>query len=179
MSKSGPEGNNTVRAATTADIPSIIQMAQRIWRAHYPGIISDAQIDFMLSTMYAPERIRGEVTESAVTYFVAEQNGSLVGFAAVGPTDDADIAKLHKLYVLPELHRTGIGGALLKAVFAKAAETGHDSLILAVNKRNTKAIAAYYKWGFRQRDAVMVDIGGGFVMDDFIFEVAIPKSHPV
>lgn len=178
MSKHGLAGNIAIKAASTEDIPTIIQMAQRIWRAHYPGIISDAQIDYMLSTLYAPERIAGEIAESGVAYFLAEQDGSAVGFAAVGPTENADIATLHKLYVVPELHRSGIGGALLKAAFANAAETGHDSLILAVNKHNSKAIAAYYKWGFRQRDSVTVDIGGGFVMDDYIFEISIPKNQP-
>jgi ribosomal protein S18 acetylase RimI-like enzyme len=37
-----------------------------------------------------------------------------------------------------------------------------------VNKRNRNAIAAYEKYGFRIVDSVVKDIGGGFVMDDYI-----------
>ena len=41
-------------------------------------------------------------------------------------------------------------------------------MILAVNKQNSRAIAAYLKNGFAVREAVRVEIGNGFVMDDFI-----------
>jgi GNAT superfamily N-acetyltransferase len=166
----------SIRPASPDDIPVIVQLAQRIWRVHYPGIISPAQIEYMLATMYAPERIAAEMCDAGITWFLAEQEGVAVGFAAVGPTDEDLVAKLHKLYVLPEKQGCGIGRALLKAALAKAGSIGNDCLILAVNKRNTKAIAAYRKWGFRQRDAVTVDIGGGFVMDDFVFEIAIPQG---
>jgi ribosomal protein S18 acetylase RimI-like enzyme len=37
-----------------------------------------------------------------------------------------------------------------------------------VNKQNAQAIAAYRKNGFEVREAVRVEIGNGFVMDDFI-----------
>jgi hypothetical protein len=37
-----------------------------------------------------------------------------------------------------------------------------------VNKRNTRAIAAYQRNGFVTADSVVTDIGGGFVMDDYI-----------
>jgi hypothetical protein len=39
-----------------------------------------------------------------------------------------------------------------------------------VNKRNASAIAAYRKHGFDVRESVVKDIGGGFVMDDYIME---------
>jgi ribosomal protein S18 acetylase RimI-like enzyme len=45
--------------------------------------------------------------------------------------------------------------------------------VLAVNKHNAQAIAAYRKNGFRVADAVVKDIGGGFVMDDYIMELAV------
>ena len=171
-------GNVFIRQAAVDDIPTIILLAQRIWRAHYPGIISTEQIEFMLASIYAPERITAEMTEGAAIYFLAEQDGTSVGFAAVGPTSDESTAKLHKLYVLPEKQGCGIGRALLNAALAKAGAMGRKELILAVNKRNEKAIAAYTKWGFRQRGPVTVDIGGGFVMDDYILEITVPKADP-
>ena len=164
----------SIRPASPDDIPVIVQLATRIWRVHYPGIIFPAQIEYMLATMYSPARIAAEMSDAGITWFLAEQDGIPVGFAAVGLTDEDLVAKLHKLYVLPEKQGCGIGRALLNAALAKAGAMGNDRLILAVNKRNTTAIAAYRKWGFRQRDAVTVDIGGGFVMDDFVFEISIP-----
>lgn len=43
-------------------------------------------------------------------------------------------------------------------------------MILAVNKRNDKAIGSYKKYGFVVRETVVDDIGRGFVMDDFVME---------
>jgi hypothetical protein len=37
--------------ASEADFPGIAALAGVIWRAHYPGIISTEQIDYMLSKM--------------------------------------------------------------------------------------------------------------------------------
>ena len=46
-----------------------------------------------------------------------------------------------------------------------------NRLMLAVNKNNRSAIDAYLKHGFSIADAVVKDIGGGFVMDDYIMVV--------
>jgi ribosomal protein S18 acetylase RimI-like enzyme len=64
--------------------------------------------------------------------------------------------------------RKGYGGMLLERALAIA--RGHDcaTLMLAVNKHNRNAIAAYNKYGFRIAESVVKDIGGGFVMDDYI-----------
>ncbi len=176
MSTQGFGRTLTIRPASPDDIPSIIELAQKIWRAHYPGIIPAAQVEYMLSTMYAPERIEAEIREPSMAYFIADVDGAGVGFAAIGSAAETQTAKLHKLYVLPEVQGTGIGRALMQAALDHAGAQGKEEVILAVNKRNQKAIAAYYRWGFRQRDAVMVDIGGGFVMDDYIFEIAAPRT---
>ncbi|MNC98616.1 Acetyltransferase (GNAT) family protein [compost metagenome] len=53
---------------------------------------------------------------------------------------------------------------------AEARQQGCHRLVLAVNKNNATAIAAYLKHGFRIADAVVTEIGGGFVMDDYIME---------
>jgi len=41
-------------------------------------------------------------------------------------------------------------------------------VVLAVNKKNAKAIAAYRKHGFAIRESAVTDIGSGFVMDDYV-----------
>ncbi|MBK6393862.1 MAG: GNAT family N-acetyltransferase [Betaproteobacteria bacterium] len=65
------------------------------------------------------------------------------------------------------------GRALIAHVEAAARRDGAGTLILNVNKRNAKAIAAYRACGFATREAVVADIGGGFVMDDYVMAKAI------
>jgi ribosomal protein S18 acetylase RimI-like enzyme len=92
----------------------------------------------------------------------------LAGFASSLLCASPGEIKLDKLYVDPACQRLGLGGRLIAQVSARALSNGGNTLILAVNKRNERAIAAYRKHGFAVREAVRVDIGNGFVMDDFI-----------
>jgi diamine N-acetyltransferase len=65
------------------------------------------------------------------------------------------------------MQRRGCGGRLIAQAETLARREGCRELVLAVNRGNTKAIAAYRKHGFTVREAVVKDIGGGFVMDDY------------
>ena len=82
--------------------------------------------------------------------------------------------KLHKLYLLPELHGRGLGSRLLQHVESEVRAGAGRRLILSVNKRNTQAIAAYRRNGFVIAESVVTDIGGGFVMDDYVMAKELP-----
>jgi len=51
------ELNTEIRPVTYPDIPAIAALAREIWQATYPGIITQAQIDFMLEQRYGVERL--------------------------------------------------------------------------------------------------------------------------
>jgi ribosomal protein S18 acetylase RimI-like enzyme len=76
--------------------------------------------------------------------------------------------KIDKLYVHPLHQRRGHGGRLIEHIEGVARARGCDRLVLAVNKGNRSAIAAYLKHGFHVAEAAVKDIGAGFVMDDYI-----------
>ena len=42
-----------------------------------------------------------------------------------------------------------------------------------MNKHNAGAIAAYRRLGFAMREEVVVDIGNGYVMDDYVMAKAL------
>lgn len=153
------------------DLPELTALARRIWHSHYPGIISTAQIDYMLERMYSLDRLERELREERVTYFHIGPPGSMSAFAAVGPTDDSRIHKLHKLYVQADHQKKGYGRALLRAVVSTAQGAGARQLTLCVNKRNQIALKAYRAYGFQTRAEACVDIGGGYFMDDFILRL--------
>lgn len=157
-----------IQPATEADLPLIAALAARIWREYYPGIITTAQIEFMLARMYAPEQLRRELREEGVRFRLLRAGGEPAGFAAFGPTAQPGEFKLHKLYLAPAWHGRGWGARLLRHCEDEARQAGGRRMILAVNKRNARALRVYQRNGFAIVDAVTSDIGGGFVMDDFI-----------
>ena len=180
MNATQPDRMEIIRA-TEADLSAISKLAGAIWRACYPGIITREQIDFMLARMYALETMRDEIRSQGIHYDCLFMDGKMVGFASYGPIGEGTPGggvrtarravpafKLHKLYLLPELHGRGLGSRLLQHCEQQARAAGAHRLILAVNKRNTKAIAAYQRNGFVIAESVVTDIGGGFVMDDFV-----------
>lgn len=162
------QNTSRIIPATGEHLPSIAALAAVIWRACYPGIITMEQIDYMLARMYAPGALRDEIRSQGIHYDCLIVDGKMAGFASHGPASKPGEMKLHKLYLLPELHGRGLGSRLLRHVEREVRRVGARRLILAVNKRNAKAIAAYQRNGFVVADSVVTDIGGGFVMDDFI-----------
>ena len=158
-------------AADEAD--ALSALAREIWHAHYPPIIGVAQTEYMLAQRYNPGAIREELASGKVWWDTLRVDGEIVGFAASFPADDSDTVKLDKLYVKSEKQRRGYGGMLVAHVAKRARRLRCQRVILAVNKQNMAAIAAYRKHGFAIVDAVVKDIGGGFVMDDYVMALDI------
>ncbi|MFC4159458.1 GNAT family N-acetyltransferase [Chitinimonas lacunae] len=158
-----------IRPAQLDDRPAIIALADQIWRAHYPDMISVEQIDYMLAQRYHPEALREQITGPDQWFDLVFVEGELSGFAQYLLKEPGEM-KLDKLYLLPSLHGKGYGSRLIHHVKKKAREQGCERLVLSVNKQNQKAIDAYLRNGFRIRESIVVDIGGGFVMDDYVME---------
>jgi ribosomal protein S18 acetylase RimI-like enzyme len=150
-----------------ADVEAVAALAREVWHAHYPGIISVAQIEYMLAQRYDPAVIRSELARPDVWWFVCREDGVLAAYMAL-QRDAPGVIKIDKLYVKPALQRRGLGARLLEHAAAVAQAAGCGELVLAVNRGNARAIAAYRKHGFSVREAVVKDIGGGFVMDDYV-----------
>ena len=157
-----------IRPITPPDVPAIAALAREIWKATYPGIITQEQIDFMLEQRYGHERLYDDLEDLHKWLDQAFHDGRRVGFAF------SEIYKgefkLDKLYIHPDVQRRGVGGQLIAHVAERAKREGYPCLILQVNKRNVNAINSYKKYGFEVRTVTVDDIGGGYVMDDYVME---------
>ena len=153
---------------TEADLPAISELAGVIWRACYPGIITHAQIDYMLAQMYALDTMREEIQSQGIRYERLLVGNEFIGFASYGPTEQPAVFKLHKIYLHPDWQGRGLGSLLLQHCEREILKSGARQLVLSVNKRNAKAIATYRRNGFAIVESMVTDIGGGFVMNDFL-----------
>ena len=165
----------TFEAANADDIPTLCSLAECIWRESYAGVVSPEQMAYMIEWMYSAETIGRELAQG-VCWKIMKQDGENAGYLSV--TFGADgVAKLNKLYLLPALQGKGLGQEMLAHVFAMASERGAQEVRLQVNKANLRAQRAYERFGFVRTGEAVFDIGGGYVMDDYILAKAV-KHQP-
>ena len=167
--------NVTFVRATPSDIPLLQALARTIWRAHFPGIISTAQIEYMLDRMYATETIENEM-RAGTCWELIRQGTEAVGFLSYSYDGIAARLKLHKLYLQVERHGQGLGRASLGHVMGVAQNLGAGEVSLYVNKKNQKAIRAYERAGFAVAESVINEFGDGFVMDDYRMTVSCARK---
>lgn len=158
-----------LRKGKEEDIPSVQDIANRTWPEAYGDIISAEQINYMLNKMYNKGELLSQF-QQGYYFLMAEQDGKDLGFAVFSVVDSAlHIFKLHKLYVLPESHGMGVGKLLINEVVNLAKRAGGVALELNVN-RNNKATAFYERAGFIVKETVDLDIGNGFLMNDYVMQ---------
>ena len=157
-----------VRIATLADVNRIREIAEITWPVTYSSIISLDQIQFMLDWMYDKQTISSAIEAVNQDFLVLEIEDEIVGFAGIEHQYEGKaITRLHKLYVLPSTQGTGGGKTLLNAVEYEARIHKCTLLHLNVNKANP-AVQFYFKNGFEVDHEIILEIGNGFVMDDFV-----------
>ena len=163
-----PEHRVRIEPLGADDVERLAALAREIWYAHYPAIISVAQIEYMLAERYRSGFVLAELQRDGLWWDKLTVAGAMEGFASYFLTGVPGEMKLDKLYVHPRLQRRGYGGMMIARAGAIARSRGCSRLVLAVNKNNRSAIDAYLKHGFHVADVAVKDIGSGFVMDDYI-----------
>ncbi|MEN8789552.1 MAG: GNAT family N-acetyltransferase [Flavobacteriaceae bacterium] len=162
------EREKEIRAVTgTDDIALVVALADSIWREHYTPIIGRDQVDYMLLNFQSAEAIKSQIDEGA-SYYLLLLNNSPAGYFSFYLKESELF--LSKIYLRKSLRGKGLGGKMLDFIQDEAANNGLKQISLTVNKNNTKTIAAYSKLGFRKVKPLVIDIGNGFVMDDFLME---------
>lgn len=161
---------------TEAEFADLRDLAGTIWREHYASIITPAQIEYMLAGRFNDEALRACCASPGKWLELLRVAGTLVGYCGyeLAPDDPAAL-KLGQLYVLRSHRGHGLGRLMLTHVEARARELGRTRLLLQVNKRNAGAIGFYAAAGFTLRCGAVFDIGGGYVMDDYVLEKTVPE----
>jgi RimJ/RimL family protein N-acetyltransferase len=153
-----------LKAVSETEIEKIADLAKIIWQKHYPPIIGQAQVDYMLKTMYDPESLLIQINEKGQQFYFIIFENETIGFISV--TNEKDGCwMLNKFYVLDKEAGKGIGTEILEEL-KKIIQP--KKIRLTVNRNNFKSINFYFKNGFRIDSVAQFDIGEGYIMDDFI-----------
>jgi ribosomal protein S18 acetylase RimI-like enzyme len=145
-----------IRPITDADIDAVARLHVRAWRSAYAGIVPADVLDALDPARFAQAR-RTRSAPPGTQTLVAEDAGTVTGFASIGPyrseqkSDqwDTGVGELYALYVDPARWGAGIGRALLSAAQATLAATAVTEMRLWVLEENHRARRFYERAGLR------------------------------
>jgi putative acetyltransferase len=134
----------TVRPSDDAGLAAIIQAGMAEFGICGAGPGTDPELA-SISEAYAGPR---------AVYFVALQDGALLGGGGIGPIagEPPDVCEVRKMYLRPEGRGHGAGGRLLELCLDAAREIGYRRCHLATLHSMHAARHLYARAGFRQLD---------------------------
>jgi len=134
-----------VRKARLDDAAAIAAVHMRTWQVAYRGLVPDEILDRFELDEWTTRR-RQMLEDESVFVFVAETDGDVAGFVAVGPCRDRDLegeGELYGIYVRPEQWRHGLGRELISAGEDALRELGFAEAGLWVLEDNPRARRFY------------------------------------
>ena len=160
------------KVRTAEDIQVTAQLAAEIWTEHYTPIIGSEQVSYMLDKFQSEPAIAQQMKDGA-RYFLLSYKRTAVGYFSVAVKNGALF--LSKFYVRNSQRGKGIGKAGMLHIEEIAMTEKLPWIRLTVNKYNVHSISAYEKMGFEKKEALVIDIGNGFIMDDFLMEKSLKE----
>lgn len=121
-----------LRPMTTADLAAVQALEQEL---------------FPLDA-WPPEMFAAELAQPVCRYWVAEQDGAMIGYAGlmcIPPVGD-----VQTIAVVPGHEGRGIGTALLRTLHEHARGLGADRMMLEVRADNPRAQQLYRRHGYEQ-----------------------------
>jgi ribosomal protein S18 acetylase RimI-like enzyme len=160
----------TISTATSNDYKTIQGIAHQTWPATYAAILSKEQLDFMLDAFYSEEALINDVVSKGHHFLLVKEDEVVLGFASYEHNyQEKNRTRIHKIYVLPQTQGKGIGNMLIGYIEKLAIENHSTALSLNVNRFN-KALSFYQKKGFEIIKEVDIEIGHGYLMEDYVME---------
>jgi len=159
-----------ISEATINDIKLIQNIVQITWPITYGEILSKEQLSYMLDLFYSTEALTEQYDKKEQLFYMIDEDETNIGFIGIehyykGKT----ITKIHKIYLLPETQGKGIGKKVIDEIGKLALENNSTILSLNVNRFNS-ALGFYKKIGFEVVDEVNIEIGNGYLMEDYVME---------
>ena len=159
------------KAETDTQVREIADLAKVIWNEHFTPIIGKDQVDYMVEKFQSYPALKEQISEG-YEYYQIFSSGEFCGYTGIHPGEDNRLL-LSKLYLKKESrgHHLATGAfSFLKEI---CRERGYSAIWLTCNKHNDNSLGVYRHFGFEIIDTQEADIGGGFIMDDYIMEYKI------
>lgn len=162
-----------ILANSDENFKSIRTIAEIVWPVTYEAILSKEQLDYMFEMMYSIKSLQEQSSVKNHQFIIAYENETPLGFASFEfNCDESNKTKVHKIYILPNLQGKGIGRKIIDFISNEALKQNNEAVYLNVNRYNN-ARFFYEKIGFKIVDEVDIEIGNGYLMEDYVMEKEI------
>ncbi len=156
-----------IRVDTEEQTEEVEKLANEIWREHYIPIIGERQVEYMLKNFQSKKAIQEQLNNCYNYYLIYEENKN-IGYAAIQFRRDELF--LSKIYIKSSERGKGYAKKTIQFIEETAKNNNLKKITLTVNKNNSNTIKVYEKIGFKIVEPIVMDIGGGFIMDDYLME---------
>ncbi len=130
---------SVVRQARLEDAQAIAKIEIDTWRATYPGMLPD-RVLLNMSERRQTASWASFLRHRPEDVWVAQHpHIGVIGFGNCGAQRDGTVdytGEIYTLYVLPDLQGTGVGRALMGALFQRLEASGHPSALVWVVRGN-------------------------------------------
>jgi diamine N-acetyltransferase len=143
-----------LRLARPDDAGVLRDVAVRTYDETFSSVNTPENMAAYLSNAFAMPRITAELNDPRATFYLAEIDGQVGGYAKliVRPAPDcvtgAAPIELERLYVDKRWHGKGVASALMDRCLDDAKRAGFKTMYLGVWEHNRRAQAFYAKWNF-------------------------------
>lgn len=142
------------RLCRLEDLETLRSFSEYMYYETFKGMCSPEDMDAYLREAFAAEKLRGELSDPASSFYFLYCDDALAGYIklneAPAQTDlhDPDSLELERIYVSLEKQGNGLGAVLLKEAEKLALQAGKKYLWLGVWEKNERALHFYRKHGF-------------------------------
>jgi diamine N-acetyltransferase len=163
----------SISEAGLNDIKIIQEITNITWPITYGEILTKEQLDYMLGLFYSDEALSKQIENKEQLFYLISDSESTIGFIGIEHNyNNEAVTKIHKIYLLPETQGKGFGKIVFESIEKMALENNSVALLLNVNRFNT-ALNFYKKLGFEIKETVDIEIGNGYLMEDYVMEKLI------
>ncbi len=164
-----------IRPAKLSDIPAITRI--------YAHAVQHGTASFELEPPDEAEMTKRMryLLDGKYPYIVAEIDGALAGYAYAGMYRARPAYRFtveNSVYIAPEMHRRGVGVALLKALIAEATTRGFRQMIAVIgDNKQAASIGVHEACGFHHvGNLENVGFKHGRWLDTVLMQIALGKG---
>lgn len=162
-----------IEVKNNEQLRQLSKLANDIWHEYFPCLLSDEQIDYMVDKFQSYDAMQKQIM-NGYQYFLIMKDEQMIGYTGI--RIDEKRLFLSKLYLKKAARGKGYASNVFRFLEEYAHKHQLSSIYLTVNKYNDHTINVYKHHGFVTTDAVVTDIGNGYVMDDYIMEKKIENA---